>query len=255
MRGSELPVRPLIPEELAPPEAPPTALQARWSNWWGSPQLFAHLVACLANESGVAGSVLISFHGHGHEERFDSVDAFLERVSPEMLRRFTSAECHVRGPVCEVDLVMARRQVTVEVRALDPHDARIALARIVDEANRGYRPFWGPASWPADVAPRTRYQRYGRRLRDLIDVAVGALFGIASFVVAARLSGAEAPPGWLILLILISGAGIVTAINRAVPAVEIATHGRTRLRVIATRLGATGGAWIAAQALGFLAGG
>jgi hypothetical protein len=242
----------LTAEPVAPSEAPPTVLRAEWSNWWGSPQLYARLVARIAREAGDVAATVIAFEGDGHEERFDSVDAFLEQVSPEMLRGFSTAECSVRGFACEVELVMRRNLVTVEVSAPDAQDAHIALARIVEEANRGYRPYWGPASWPGDVARKTRSQRFAGPLRDVLDVVVAIAFGVISTLAAIRISGHDELPSWAIALIVVLGANVVYFINRAVPAVEIAQHGTTRLRVLSARLTRSAGASIAAQVLALL---
>lgn len=240
---------------VTPAAASPETLQAEWSNWWGSPQLFAQLVARVTREVGGRGSMRIAFRSKRHEEQFDSVDEFLAHVSPEMLRSFSSAECSVRGSTCAVDLRMTREGVTAEVTGADPHDARSALARIIAEANRGYRPFWGPAAWSRDVAPRSRYQRLGGWLRDMFDVAVAAVFGVASMLAATHISGAGDHPGWVMMLIVLLGGGIGFVVNRAVPAVEIAVSGRTRFRVISTRLVASAGGWIGAQVLALLSGG
>jgi hypothetical protein len=242
------------PAWVAPEAAPPETLQARWSNWWGSPQLYAHLVTRITREAGGRGSTRIVFRSDTDEETFDSVEAFLARVSPEVLRSFGSAECTVRGSACAVDLRMDRSSVTVDVTGAKPHDVQSALARIIAEANRGYRPFWGPASWPSDVAPRSRYQRLGGHLRDLFDFAVAAAFGVASMLAATHISGADDHPGWAMALIALLGGGIGFVVNRAVPAVEIAANGRTRFRVISTRLAASAGGWIGAQVLAFLGG-
>jgi hypothetical protein len=239
----------LTGERVAPSEAPPTVLRAEWSNWWGSPQLYARLVARISREVGEVASTHITFQTDGHEERFDSVDAFLAQVSPEMLRGFATAECSVRGFACEVELMMRRDLVDVEVSAPDPQDAQIALARIVEEANRGYRPYWGPAKWPGDVARKTRYQRAGGPMRDLLDVAAAVVFGVVSALAAIRISGQDDLPSWAIALIVMLGANVVLLINRAVPAVEIAMHGRTRLRVLSMRLAGAAGASIVAQVL------
>lgn len=242
----------LTAEAVAPSETPLTVLRAEWSNWWGSPQLYARLVARIAREAGDVAATVITFEGDGHEERFDSVDAFLADVSPEMLRGFSTAECSVHGFACTVELVMKRDRVTVSVGAPDAQDAHIALARIVEEANRGYRPYWGPAGWPGDVARKTRYQRFAGPLRDVLDVAVAVGFGAISTLAAIRISGHDELPGWAIALIVLLGANVVYFINRAVPAVEIAQDGTTRLRVLSARLTRSAGASIAAQVLALL---
>jgi hypothetical protein len=150
--------------------------------------------------------------------------------------------------VCEVDLVMTRERVTVEVRAPDAQDAHIALARIVSEANRGYRPFWGPAEWPGEIARKSRYQRLGVRIRDLVDVGVAAAFGAVALLAVSSVPGVGALPTWVLALIMLVGARVVYVINRAVPAVELPAHGRSRLYALGTRLAI----WLGAQALALL---
>lgn len=247
-------------------------LVAWWSNWWGSPQLFAQLINVTCEQAFVAPScrpdVDMVIATNDHSEHFRSIEEFLARVSPEMLHAFTSLNCAIHGTQC-VYLICIERprgwwprtstsQMTVSATAADGtyvnEHMRDGVRAIICEARRGYQPFWGPSSWPSVVAPRSTYDRLGHHLRQVFDFSMAAVCGVGIAVGAARLSGFHEPPAWSVIGSGLAGAIVVLLVNFAVPSIEVAFLGRTRLRVTSRRLLAAATGSLGAQVLAFLAG-
>lgn len=124
---------------------------------------------------------------------------------------------------------------------------------MIRAVGRGYREYWGTCEWPPEVLPRTRYQQIGGLLRILLNLLLAGVLGYALATAATRIAGAD-PPGVALIGAIVVGAALPIVVDRAVPDVEVALLGRTRLVVVARRLAAAGGGALGAQILAFLAG-
>lgn len=243
-----------------------TFVESTWSNWWGSPELLACTGNTLIERATRPGEPLaeieIEIAASGHRERYDSVSAF-GRASPEVLRRFRYARLRTVKGYLALSLELQRpasvwsRQRTSLVKLTVAGGPQVPSAVVVSaarssvaEINWGYRAYWGSSQWHSELGARTMYHRFGFLIRI---AAIGALGFVGGFLLvnaADRLWG-TAPP----LVILAAGAlGFLTpfAIDRAIPDVEIAAGGRTRLLTLARWLSATAVASFGVQFVSFV---
>jgi hypothetical protein len=194
-------------------------------------------------------------------ERFTSPDAFIAGVSPEALNRFQRIECVVREREIEITWRLSRPTGAVlrggrargllEVTGTSlEHESAAAMIRAV---NRGYRPYWGPCSWPPEVLAQTFYQRHGAGLRSAFNAALGGMLGLALALTAKRIAGADPPDIGIAVAVLLTGL-LPFVVDWAVPDIEVALLGRTRLVVVVRRLAGAAGGALSAQILAFLFG-
>lgn len=228
---------------------------AKWSNWWGSPQLVGRTAAAIAKAAGVDEPPKITVAIGGHYECFSSPDHFIGGVSPEALRRFTRIDISIPGVTWS--LSRARRRLgggpASAQLVIEKDLSQSAVAEMIRAVGRGYRAYWGACEWPQEILPQTRYEQIGGLLRYLFNVALAGALGYALATAATRIAGAD-PPGVALIGAIALGCAIPPVIDRAVPDVEVAFLGRTRLMVVVRRVVATGGGALGAQILAFLAG-
>jgi len=72
------------------------------NGWHGTPKLFAHLVRVVHEVT--AGDLLVDVAVGADHERFGSAEDFLDHLSPEALRTFSSIAVHADGPAGSVRL-------------------------------------------------------------------------------------------------------------------------------------------------------
>lgn len=72
------------------------------NGWHGTPKLFAHLVRVVHEVTG--GDLLVDVAVGADHERFGSAEDFLDHLSPEALRTFSSIAIHADGPAGSVRL-------------------------------------------------------------------------------------------------------------------------------------------------------
>lgn len=85
-----------------------------WSIWRGDLQLLARAarVAFLAVGGDGAGATLtIEVTARDDREEFDSVEGFIEQVTPQAMRRFTQLTIRAETAECGVEVLMARKKV------------------------------------------------------------------------------------------------------------------------------------------------
>jgi hypothetical protein len=188
----------------------------------------------------------MSLRSREHEESFDSPHDFLVRVSPEMLRRFTYAECHVGGSL-SISLVFQRRRfpwqrgiaegahvkVTVPGPAESSPGPRV-MGALIREMGRGYKPYWGSSDWPETIAPRGIWVKHASLVRQLLLGILGVMLGGVLGLLMTRLFEG-APPAWGVSLAA-STLLLPAIVNVAVPNIELAALGHTRAVILTRRL-------------------
>jgi hypothetical protein len=236
---------PLGPRVGSPPQAPqPVTVEATWSNWWGSPQLVASVVstaeAALSSQSSQATSSIAVLAG-GYEGLFANAESFVGGVPPEFLSSLREIVAVSKGEVAGMDFTLSRKRrwfgssddgarlrVTASTRAASDR----LLEALVPAAARGYQPYWGPCKVPNNVTQPDWVYRKLKAIRVVLNLIAAAVIGAAVFLATARFS----IPGPVALGAFVLGALTPTLIDSAVPKVEIAASGRTRLRVMLARL-------------------
>jgi hypothetical protein len=244
---------------------PASVCEAWWSNWWGSPQLLGRQVRATidAVERTAPGpaSCAITVCAGGHTEDFASPEALVAGVSPEALARFTRITATIAGSGLEARLSWerphrqgaSRQVVRLRVAALEPSAAEGVAREVIPAVGWAYRPYWGACGRPDAVLARSAYERHGPNLRYVLIFALALVLGVLLARAVDRLPGAGLP-SWATALVVASGAAIPFVLDRAVPDVEVAALGRTRLRAIGIRMATAVASALGSQLLVWLAG-
>lgn len=245
--------------------SPAPACEAWWSNWWGSPQLLGRQVRAtidaVARTARGPATGAITVCAGGHTEDFASPEAFVAGVSPEGLARFTRITATVAGSGLEARLSWERprRQgastqvVRLRVDARERSAAERVAREVIPVIGWAYRPYWGACGWPDAVTGRSSYERHGANLRYGLIFTLAVVLGVLLARAVDRLPGAGLP-SWATALVVASGAVIPLVLDRAVPDVEVAPLGRTRLRAISIRMATAVASALGSQLVVWLAG-
>ena len=226
--------------------SPGARLEASWSNWWGSPQLLAGVArsaeeAVRAVGDDAAMSTITVAIRDQPEERYDGRASFVAETSPESLKQFETIVVHTEAAAVDVTFTLSRRReqlsagegAHLEVTGTLPDASMLSVTRrVAHEAGRGYRFFWGSCRLPEAIGRPSLLQRWGAQLRGVINGVVVFAFGAAGFLVTARIGGIPLAGPVVAALALV----VPFAIDRAIPAVEVAPANKTRLRVVAPRV-------------------
>jgi hypothetical protein len=220
-----------------------SALEATWSNWWGSPQLFATVASAieksLADGGGTQPTASISLvSADGYEQSFDGAADFISAHPPDHLGSFRQLAAKAGSGGCEVTFELNREQrlwssdgeAMLRVVTADRDAAKRTTEKLLPVAASGYKSFWGPCSIPGDLGPKGIRRRL-HLARTALNAAVAAILGAALYLATAKYE----IPG-LALVALLIGLAVPTGIDRVVPEIDIAPGGRTRFRAIVNRL-------------------
>lgn len=232
-------------------EAVDTCYEGRWEAWLGSPRLVVLLMETarrrLEEHLGVPAAEVKFELTLARPKGFESYlncDAFLSRVTPEGLAKFSSFAATTEAGGSTVRFELIRPTGSFSQRASSGH-ARLTLevprgsagealsTELAQIANRGHRWWWGPATYPKPQPrshPAARVREWLEAIPESFRVfALGAALGIAAIWAAVTLVPDLSPPAALMipaLGIFVAGYSLVFA--EFVPSVEI-TDGSGRL--------------------------
>jgi hypothetical protein len=199
-------------------------LEASWSNWWGSHQLFASVAAAAPELLG----------GFQHVRSVTTAAGVSVRFELNRPKRF--------------DLTgegAARLAVTGE------HDKLTAVGRAAALiAGEGFKFFWGGSHVPPALGGQRWFHRHGGLVKGAINFLLALALGVGGFIFLPRLLGSGFPA----VAILAVGFLLPWLVDAAIPRVEIAFRGRTRLKVVLAALAGSVGASLATKLLSTLAG-
>jgi hypothetical protein len=249
-------------------------LWAKWSCWWGSPQLVAQAVRKAESAIAAAGPQqrprgTITLTVGADRERFESTDSFLAGATPEALRSFSLLELHVRGNGIDLRACFDRRRrsrlgggrgqaVHLEVIAVNgarESDACEVARAVAVSLGRGYSRYWAKS----ECSPMLREQ-VGRPLpgHDAVTMVVvglvGALLGAGLARLLDDLPGVELSSLAMLAVLACVGTGYPVLVSRLVPSVEVAHAGHTRLLSVGRKSAAALATFIATHALQVIAG-
>jgi hypothetical protein len=243
---------------------------ARWSNWWGSPQLLAHTLDGFGDAMEREGATILHrsvvVACGSHVEEFADPSDFVDRVSPEALARFTEIEGRIETSRGDVRLVMRRRarrivhgvsgqEVVLDVRPVREADLSHAAAQMIRLVDWAHRPFWGPSSWAPELVARRWHRDHGAILRHLWCWIIALALCAAFLFACARLVDSHALALPVTVASGVLGALVPVVTDRAVPNVEITSEAGTRLAAMHSWLLAMLVSALAAQILSMLFGG
>jgi hypothetical protein len=228
-------------EKIDPGQSQHATLEARWSNWWGSPQLFASVVSAMEDslsehgEGRVSSSIqLVS--ASGRRQVFEGPDRFLSEHAPEHLRGLQklAAEARSGERVIAFELHQERRRLQASGEAVlrieaEPVAAQSLTAELAPVATAGYHAFWGPCS-PRELAGNAAEQRL-YLVRAGLNCLVAAILGAGLYLATARF---DVPA--LAFVALLIGLAVPTVIDRIVPQIEVVLGANTRFRAIMRKL-------------------
>lgn len=142
-----------MPNENRGDESPNYSAKATFSNWHGTPQLFAHIVRVLhgftSAEQPERADLLIDVKVEDDHECFKSIDDFLQNITMEALRTFTGIEITSSSELGKIHLSLrwltpwwsAKKEdnsiVELDVVGADLNWAEYACQTIVAAIKRG----------------------------------------------------------------------------------------------------------------------
>jgi hypothetical protein len=218
-------------------------LEATWSNWWGSPELFATVVGeietSLGRRAGAATTTILLGTPH-REHEYSALSDFRE-VPPERLKGFRRLTASCQGGDWSASFQLSRpnaiasRRDRASLRLVGTgreEDEATLMAALVALVEEGYQPYWGGASIPSEAqADAKKRSALLKAVRPAVDFTLAAVLGAALFLATQRFAVPFVAP-----LAGVAGLLIPPTIEAVVPRVEIAPGGQTRLRTIRKRL-------------------
>jgi hypothetical protein len=233
-------------------------LQANWTNWWGSAQLFAS-VARAAEEAVSSRANLVTrtsitvSDGH-YDEQFAGTLEFVQNIPPEILPKIKRISASTTGEGVDLRFMLERNRrffasaghALLAVTSADVNLSHQIIRDVLPAAMRGYQPYWGSYAIPDDLHANLPNPYLGW-IRVVIGFVISFVFGAGLYLATARLS-IPAPA------IFAVGALVPVTINAVVPDIEIALNGRTRMRAIGARLAGATVAPAAAAIVGLFVG-